>query len=370
MNVLKTAARLIQAESPSGGEAPAARVLMEEARALGFAPELDDAGNVEFVLGESGAEVLLTGHMDAVPAGDEAEWPHPPFAGRVVDGELWGRGAVDMKGALAAMLGAMAKLAADPPPGRVRFLAVVQEEVGGLGSRFAAQRLGSDVAILGEPSRNRLMRGHRGRLEVWADYEGRLAHAARPELGHNPLPELGRFLAALEAFETAEHPELGPASCTPTFVGSRPEATNVVPGLAQVCVDYRFVPGEDPDAILERMRLIAGDASVYVPEILRSSGEVEMRYPMVFPPHLVPADHPLLIAALAELGQEEAGVWWFTTDAPYLAASGAVVLGLGPGDPELAHTTQERVVVRELEEAAALYARLARRLLEVLHGRA
>ncbi len=366
MDIVKTAIRLIRAESPSGGEAPAARVLMEEAEALGFRPELDEAGNVEFTLGKGSREVLLTGHMDVVPAGEESAWEHPPYAGEVEGGELWGRGAVDMKGALAAMLGAMARLAENPPPGRVRFLAVVQEEVGGLGSRYAAERLSADVALLGEPSNNRLMRGHRGRIEVWADYEGRLAHAARPGLGHNPLPDLGRFLAALEAFETAGHPELGAASCTPTYVESRPRATNVVPGLAQACVDYRFVPGEDPDAIVERMRLIAGDASVYVPEIQRSSGEVTMRYPMVFPPHLVPADDPLLGAALAELGQEEAGIWWFTTDAPYLAASGAVVLGLGPGDPELAHTTRERVAVAELERAGALYARLARRLLEVL----
>ncbi len=368
MDVVKTAARLIRAESPSGGEAPAARVLMEEAEALGFAPELDEAGNVEFAIGEGEHEVLLTGHMDVVPAGDPGEWPRPPFGGEVVDGELWGRGAVDMKGALAAMLAAMARLAAEPPAGRVRFLAVVQEEVGGLGSRFASERLQADAALLGEPSSLRLMRGHRGRIEVWADYEGRLAHAARPQLGHNPLPELGRFLAALEAFETAVHPDLGEASCTPTFVGSEPRATNVVPGLAQVCIDYRFVPGEDPEAILERMRLIAGDASVYIPETERSSGEVKMRYPLVFPPYLVEADHPLVKTALQALGQEEAGVWWFTTDAPYLASSGAVVLGLGPGDPELAHTTRERVATAELEAAALAYERVSRRLLEVLNG--
>jgi len=368
MDVVKTAARLLRAESPSGGEAPAARVLIEEAEALGFEPELDEAGNVEFVIGAGEHEVLLTGHMDVVPAGDAGEWPHPPFAGQVVEGELWGRGAVDMKGALAAMLGAMKKLAASPPPGRVRFLAVVQEEVGGLGSRYAAERLQADVALLGEPSSLKLMRGHRGRLEIWADYEGKLAHAARAELGLNPLPEMGRFLAALEAFETASHPDLGEASCTPTFAGSQPQATNVVPGLAQVCIDYRFVPGEDPEAIVERMRLLAGDASVYVPTSERQSGEVKMSYPMVFPPYLVEDDHPLVQAALRELGQQEAGIWWFTTDAPYLASSGAVVLGLGPGDPELAHTTRERVATSELEAAVDAYERVSRRLLEVLSG--
>ncbi|WP_457637221.1 M20 family metallopeptidase [Oceanithermus sp.] len=368
MDVVKTAARLLRAESPSGGEAPAARVLIEEAEALGFSPSLDEVGNVEFVLGEGEHEVLLTGHMDVVPAGEEQDWPYPPFAGEVVDGELWGRGAVDMKGALAAMLAAMERLAADPPPGRVRFLAVVQEEVGGLGSRYAAERLSADVALLGEPSSLRLMRGHRGRLEIWADYEGRLAHAARPELGLNPLPEMGRFLATLEAFETATHPDLGEASCTPTFAGSQPRATNVVPGLAQVCIDYRFVPGEDPEAILERMRLIAGDASVYVPESQRQSGEVRMNYPMIFPPYLVEADNPLLNAALEALGQKEAGLWWFTTDAPYLASSGAVVLGLGPGDPALAHTTRERVATSELDEAARAYEAVSRKLLEVLRG--
>ena len=368
MDVVKTAARLIRAESPSGGEAPAARVLIEEAEALGFAPELDEAGNVEFAIGSGEHEVLLTGHMDVVPAGEPEEWPHPPYAGAVVDGELWGRGAVDMKGALAAMLAAMEQLAADPPPGRVRFLAVVQEEVGGLGSRFASERLQASAALLGEPSSLRLMRGHRGRLEIWADYEGRLAHAARPELGLNPLPELGRFLAALEGFETAAHPDLGPATCTPTYVASRPQATNVVPGLAQVCIDYRFVPGEDPEAIVERMRLIAGDASVYVPESQRQSGDVKMKYPMIFPPYLVEAGHPLVRAALAALGQEEAGLWWFTTDAPYLASSGAVVLGLGPGDPALAHTTRERVAISELTAAAKAYEKVTRKLLEVLSG--
>ncbi len=368
MDVVKTAARLIKAQSPSGGEAAAARALMEEAESIGFAPQLDEAGNVEFVTGEGEYEVLLTGHMDVVPAGEEADWAHPPYGGEVVDGELWGRGAVDMKGALAAMLAAMQSLAARPAAGRVRFLAVVQEEVGGLGSRFAAGRLQADAAILGEPSSLRLMRGHRGRVEIWADYEGKLAHAARPDLGLNPLPELGRFLAALQSFETAEHPDLGAASCTPTYVSSSPHSTNVVPGLAQVCIDYRFVPGEDPDAIVERLRLIAGDASVYIPESERQSGEVKMRYPMVFPPYLVEENHPLLQAALQALGQTEAGLWWFTTDAPYLASSGAVVLGLGPGDPQLAHTTRERVATSELAAAARAYERVVRKLLETLHG--
>ena len=363
MDAVRVLQRLVRAESPSGREGPAARVLMEALAELGLEPRLDEAGNVEAVLGTDGPEVLLTGHMDTVPAGASEAWPHPPFSGEVAEGAVWGRGTVDMKGALAAMVAALARLKDRPLAGRVRFLAVVQEEVGGLGSRYAAGRLEPDAVVLGEPSNLGVMRGHRGRIEVWADFEGRLAHAARAELGHNPLFAAGRFLAALEEFPVATNGELGPASCTPTLVASDPAATNVVPGVARVVVDYRFVPGEDPDRIVERLRDVAGDAAVYVPEEARTSGEVRMTYPLVYPPYLLDRAHPALEVALRAVGQTEAGVWWFTTDAPYLAATGAPVIGYGPGDPALAHTTREHVPVAQVEAAVQGYVRLVEALL-------
>jgi len=349
---LKLLQALIQAESPSGAEGPAAQVVLEALKGLGLTPRLDEAGNVEAVFGE-GPEVVLTGHLDVVPAGDPSHWAHPPFSGAYLDGWVHGRGAVDMKGPLVAMLMALKRLR-DAPQGRVRFLAVVQEEVGGLGSRYASERLAPKAFILGEPSRRRLMRGHRGRAEVHLDFEGKEAHAALAGL-ENPLFDLGKALAFLEE-------SVWPSSLklTPTAVYTFPGAHNQTPGVVRLVLDVRFDPEADLEALLARLRE-ALPASVYIPEAVRRSGEVERVIPMVWPPYRLPEDHPLLKAALSALGQEEAGLWPFTTDAPYLGAR-APVLGFGPGDPALAHTAKEAIRWEEVEAAAMDYVRLVEAL--------
>lgn len=368
MDLARTLSKLIQAESPSGCEGPAAGVLMETLEAIGFSPRLDEAGNLEAVIGTDGPEIVLTGHMDIVPPGDEAAWPHPPFSGQVEDGVIWGRGAVDMKGPLVGMMGALHRLKGERLPGRVRFLATVQEEVGGLGARHATKRLAPRAVILGEPSRNRVVRGNRGRGEIWADFSGDQGHAAIVD-GNNALYALGRFLNDLEAHREEDpaglrHPSLRSAQLrlNPTVVECFPATSNVLPGVARVILDLRFDPGADTDQLLRGLRELAGDASVYVPEKVWSSGSVTMTIPMMYPPYHLEAEHPLLRRALEALDQPEAGFWPFTTDAPYLGTL-APVIGYGPGDPALAHTTHEHLHLADLEQSAEDYARLVRALL-------
>nr|WP_237259023.1 M20/M25/M40 family metallo-hydrolase [Thermus brockianus] len=213
MDWVRLLSRLVQAESLPGKEEEVAGLLLEALKALGLPATLDEAGNVEALLGEKEPEVVLTGHMDVVPVGDLAHWPYPQ--GAVVGERLYGRGAVDMKGALVAMLLALEALSQRPLRGRVRFLAVVQEEVGGLGSRHAALRLSPLAFILGEPSGGRLMRGHRGRAEIWADFEGEEAHAALAS-GENPLYDLGEYLLALKDLPLPQGLKLTPPGWTPT----------------------------------------------------------------------------------------------------------------------------------------------------------
>jgi succinyl-diaminopimelate desuccinylase len=353
MEVADLLSRLIQAESPSGGELAAQRVLGAALEELGFEVRVDPAGNLETVLGE-GPEILLTGHMDIVPAGDPAAWPYPPFGGVIEGGRIWGRGAVDMKGPLAAMVGALSRLRGGRLAGSVRFLAVVQEEVGGLGSRYAASRLTSHVALLGEPSRLHLMRGHRGRTEVWADFEGEQAHAALAR-GVNPLYAMARFLEALSSLRLPQ------VQITPTRVESDPPASNVVPAVARVVLDLRHEPGADLAQALDRLRALGGEASIYIPEEEMSSGSVRLRYPRHVPAYWLD-DRELLGRALELLGQTEAELWAFTTDAPYLAQAGIPVLGYGPGDPALAHTVFEHLELDELERAVEGYVRLVKGL--------
>lgn len=352
MDWVRLLSRLLQAESLPGQEGEAAALLLEALKGLGLPARLDEAGNVEALLGEKEPEVVLAGHLDVVPVGDPMRWPHPQ--GAVAEGAVWGRGAVDMKGPLVAMLLALEALSQRPLRGRVRFLAAVQEEVGGLGSRYAAERLSPLAFILGEPSGRRLMRGHRGRAEVWADFEGEEAHAAiaGPE---NALFHLAEYLLALRGLASPAGLKL-----TPTRVDTYPGARNQTPGVVRLYLDVRYEPEADLEGLLERLRAL-GDASVYIPEEERASGEVRLVIPALWPPYRLPEDHPLLLAALKALGQERAGLWPFTTDAPYLGAK-APVLGFGPGDPALAHTSQERIPLSQVEAAAQDYTRLVEAL--------
>lgn len=365
------ARRLIRAPSVSCAESPAAAALQAALEELGFAARRDDAGNVigTLALG-AGPTVMFNGHIDVVPVGDEDAWPHPPLGGEIVDGLLWGRGAVDMKGPLAAMtLGA--RDAADRGfAGTLLVTGVVQEELGGLGARHLATHTTADLVVIGEPSRLGLMLGHRGRVEIDVELPGRIAHAARNELGANALYRAAAWLAALEDLELpAGDTLLGGSSATPTRLHARPDARNVVPGEAVITIDYRNIPGDEPDAILRRLRAIDPQAVVSIPTtgFTSETGLVSENIPLVGPSWRVAADHPAIevtrraaAATLAGDGIElREGAWWFATDAPYLAAGGTPVVGFGPGDPELAHTTRECVPLDELAMARRVYAEIA-----------
>jgi putative selenium metabolism hydrolase len=346
-------------------------------RQLGFDEAyIDAAGNAIGVLERGpGPLVVFNGHVDTVPLGDEALWPHPPLGGDVVNGRLWGRGACDMKSAVACMALAARDAADTGFAGTLMVTAVVQEEVGGLGARHLSQTLKPDVVILGEPSELNLMLGHRGRVEVEVNFPGRIAHAAKSELGDNALYHAARFLGALEELDLPKGGRLKGSTATPTNLRSFPEqSANVVPGGARLIVDYRNISEDEPEAILVRLKKLAPQAQFQIPDerAVSESGDVQYIFPRVNPPYLVAEDHPVVEKArkvLADILPASGmpfyeGMWWFATDAPHLALSGAPVIGCGPGNPELAHTTSENVPLEHLHVARIAYRELALAYLE------
>lgn len=366
---------LIQADSPSGAERPAADVLIAAFEANGFDEAyLDDAGNAVGVLeGRTpGPTVMLNGHIDTVPTGDPSLWPHPPLSGALAEGRVWGRGASDMKGSVAAMTVAAAELKGRHA-GRLIVSGVVQEEVGGLGARHLAATLPYDVVILGEPSKLQFKTGHRGRIEVNARFPGAIAHAARPELGQNALTKAARFVTALDALTLPERDGFGASTATPTQLVTYPQGgANVVPGEATLTIDYRNVPGDGLEDVLARLAVLDSEAELTVmdEEGVSESGLVRMTYPRMAPAYETPVGEPLDVSRaviqreLAALGVPWVeGVWWFMTDAPHLGAHGAPVLGFGPGEEEVAHTTRESVKVDALEAATRVYGAWAQALL-------
>jgi succinyl-diaminopimelate desuccinylase len=356
---------LVRSESPSTRESPAAALLEQALLDLGYDRVWrDEAGNVlgEITRGD-GPTLMLNGHLDTVPAGDPDDWQHPPFGGTLDGGRIWGRGACDMKGAIAAMAIAGAAAVADGFAGRVLLTAVVQEEIGGLGARHLAATQHADVVIVGEPSNLALMLGHRGRIEVHATFPGRLAHAAKAELGENALARAARFITALETLELPEAPRLGRSTATATQIRSFPEdGANVVPGRVTLTIDYRNVPADTRADAVERLQALDPGAAFEVPfeSATSENGAVTLEIYRENGAYLVPDEEPAVDRALralrAELGRDvPVSTWWFATDAPHLAAMGAPVIGFGPGDPELAHTQHEHIEVEQLHEATRGY---------------
>jgi len=358
--------RLIQTRSMPGEEGDIAALVAQEMRDLGYDEvTVDEAGNViGLVRGRGEApSVMFNTHLDHVDAGDPADWPHDPFGGEIHDGVVWGRGAVDIKGPLAAQVHGIAGLIGDAkPPGDVYVTGVVQEEVGGLGARYMAETLRPDLTLVGEPSRNEVRRGHRGRVELVAHVRGRMAHASMTQIGRNPLAVIGTFLSRLDEVARPSHPELGRATISPTLIRTDQTSANVIPGEVFLTLDCRTVPSQSAESLrsdllpLLRSAEIEGSATdILIPQNDRVSyAGYAMTYPADNPAHAIEADHPALTSAVETLASAlgeapPVDVWDFATDGGHFAEAGMVVVGFGPGDDRLAHTVNEHIFVADLE---------------------
>jgi putative selenium metabolism hydrolase len=366
------AQKLIQTPSPPGEEGQIAAIVQAEMEQLGYDRAWrDEAGNiVGRITGGRGPTTMLNGHMDHVDAGGPDRWQYPPFGGEIHGGELWGRGAVDMKGALAAMVyaGGLIRRLDQPIPGDLYVCGAVQEEVGGLGSRHLAQNLPIDRVIVGEASGNHLRRGHRGRLELHIHFEGRPVHASMPDLGINPHFSMARFISDLRAMDMVTDPDYGASTVAPTRVGSEPWNANITPASLHLVLDWRNVPGEKQEQIVGRLEALMaqslesgcrGRVEVATKELVSYTG-FRRGYSDAFPSFTTAADHPWLVllweVLSAALGRQvEVGTWRFATDGGHFAAAGKTVLGFGPGDDRLVHTVEERLPIDQLVESIVGY---------------
>jgi putative selenium metabolism hydrolase len=374
--------RLIQTPSPSGDERAVARLISAEMKGLNYDEVwTDDWGNVIGLLRgrNEGDSVMFNGHMDHVDPGNPADWPYPPLGGEIHDGYLWGRGATDMKGALAAMVHAVGLLARAGirPPGDLFVAAVVQEEVGGLGTRELVQTIRPDCAVVGEASRNQLARGHRGRVEVVAQVRGHSVHASVPDQGVNPHAVLARFVRRLESLEMASEEPFGRSTVAPTLISADQASSNVIPGEIHLHLDWRNVPGETAEDVLAQLGPVLDACLAEVPG---SEGAVVLNqrrlqtwtgrketFPDVFPSYGLPAHHPLVLRGQETLRRAldrpvEVTIWSFATDGGHLMAARVPTIGFGPGDPNTVHTVRERVRVSMLADATLGYAALAMEL--------
>jgi putative selenium metabolism hydrolase len=377
---------LVRIPSLSTHEEAVALRLAEEMKRLGFAEVWTDrAGNVVGRIGPGrGPRLLLDGHMDTVDVGDVAHWPRPPYEGLIEDGVLYGRGACDMKGGLAAMVYAAKSLldAGVELGGDLYVAGVVQEEpCEGLAVRVLIEEEGlrPDFVVLGEPSNLQVKVGHRGRVEMRVRVRGKAAHASSPELGVNAVQNAARLVFGLEllAPRLATDPFLGAGSLAVTQIESRAASRNAVPDACTFYIDRRLTLGETERKALAEVQTIVNteevDAQVEVTEYRAVSySGYDCRARSSFPAWVMAEDHPLVQATVRcvreTLGyRPRLGRWAFSTDGTYTAGVANIpTVGFGPGDERYAHTLEEQIRLNDVVDAARVYARLA---VEILGGR-
>jgi putative selenium metabolism hydrolase len=370
---------LVRTSSLSCQESAVAARIADEMRAVGFRDvAMDRIGNVVGRIGRGNGPVLLfDGHMDTVGVSDPSAWKHDPFGAEIEDGVLYGLGACDMKGALAAMVYAGKLLIESylPLKGDAVVACVVQEEpCEGLAARVLVEDEGiqPNWVVLGEPSSMSIARGQRGRVELQVTAHGRACHSSQPELGENAVYDAARLIFGMELLAGSLNHDrfLGAGSLAVTHIQSEAGSRNVVPDRCSFIIDRRLTLGEnEAKALAEVQSVIARErvrADVQVTEYRSTSFTgYQASQREYFPAWATDENHPL-VQALERAMREELGTrpkitkFPFSTDGAYTAgAAGIPTVGLGPGDGRLAHTTDDQVNLNDVVSAARVYAHLA-----------
>lgn len=353
---------LINLRSETDGEEAATAHLREVFATIGATMLLDDGVNVAAALDFGpGPALLYLAHHDTVPIGDVARWTFDPLGGEIAGGKLYGRGASDCKGGLAAMIEAAVALRshAGSLSGRL-ILSSVREEESDLAKRgilrLLEKGLTANMAVVGEPSDNLVCLGHRGRYVLRVHTKGLSGHASRPERGVNAISHMAAVIAALDAMPLPEHAVLGGGTqCITTIHGG--VAQNVIPEWTAIEVDRRPIMGETPETVLAEFRDALQQAGERVPGL---DASVELL--STLHPSLIDAGEPIAQAAQHALeavrggpAPSPAAMPEGHTDQEWLVNDAAIpTVILGPNGGNI-HAPDEFVYVDQVIEATKIY---------------
>lgn len=321
-----------------------------------------------------GPTLILNAHLDTVPIGEADRWTVDPVGGEVRDGRLWGRGAVDSKGRLAAYWAAAAAIArtGGPDRGALLVVATCDEESGGdLGARWLVEQAGltADFAIV-EGYNRPVVRASSGILWLEIDVRGRSAHASWPWRGHNAVVDAAALIERLEQLRLrleADRGDIPGIPHTTMSIGVIAGGTkvNVVPDRCRIEVDFRVMPGVETSAIRGKVEAIIQQLARERPEFAASVRVIQEQPAMV-----TPADSVIvrtIVDAVTEVTGEPPAVEGEPggTDARWFNLGGIATVNYGPGSPESGnfHAPDESVDLDQLHEAATVCALTAMRLL-------
>jgi acetylornithine deacetylase len=349
----------------AAGEAAIARRIAAEMEAIGLEVHVTDAApgrpNVVGVLRgrTSGRSLMLCGHSDTVGVSGMSR----PFLPEVRGDRLYGRGAQDMKGGLAAMLGAARRVAASGlDAGELVIAAVVDEEHSSLGAEALVREWRADAAVVTEPTGLDVAVAHKGFQWMTVETRGRAAHGSRPQEGRDAILRMGRVLSALERLNHAlatgpTHPLLGAPSLHASLIHGGQELSSY-PARTWLEFERRTLPGEPGSVALAELDAILGELRAADPEfecdrramLSRDAYEIDPASPL--PGQLMDA------ATRAGCPALRTGMT-FWTDAAILGVAGIATVVFGPGGAGL-HSTEEYVLLDDVEKCCAALVELAR----------
>jgi succinyl-diaminopimelate desuccinylase len=295
-------------------------------------------------IGTGKEKIILSGHLDVVPAGEGSQWEYPPFSAEEINGKMYGRGACDMKGGLTMLIGTIIHLKEYPElleNYTILLLCSADEESGMTGAiNFARKGLmkNSVLLIIGEPTNMNIGIAEKGLL--WADFHvyGKTGHASTPELGINSIECTLKIIPQLhECLDNVENRVLGSSTLNVGKI-SGGVANNIVPDKTVLSVDYRYIPEQDYAELIENLRAI--DASPC---------KIEVKITYTLPALQTEVKIPFIQNLKKINGKEIIGIP-YATDAGVLVQKKNPVpfVIYGPGDPRVIHKPNEYIMIEDV----------------------
>ena len=372
-NTLDLAKSLISQASITPDDKGCQSIMIERLKKIGFevhSLKFADVDNFWATRGSSGPIFAFAGHTDVVPAGNEDEWNTVPFEPTIKDGYLYGRGAADMKGGLAAMVTATESFVKDNPnhKGTIAFLITSDEEGVAINGTVKVmdylkennQKI--DFCLLGEPSSTSvtgdvIKNGRRGSLNGVINVNGKQGHVAYPHLAKNPIHLFSQALSDLCSQEWDSGNEYFPAtSFQVSNIHSGDGVTNVIPGKAKIMFNFRYSTETTKEELMAKVHEILDNHKIDYTLDWHHSGN----------PFLTPVGD--LVSACVSAIEEtkditpELSTSGGTSDGRFIAQEGTQVVELGPVNATI-HQINESILVKDLEDLSSIYTKVLTRIL-------
>lgn len=359
--------------NPPGNEAVLAEWIADYLASRGFETELPSCGeNRKSVIARlrmgDGPKIVLNGHLDVVPAG--SGWETDPFVPAVKAGRLYGRGAADMKGGVAAMIKTAVQIAGDRDGlcGELCLVFVADEEIINLGTISCKEGWkDADYVVIGEPTELKIEIAHKGTARFEICVYGKSCHSGMPWNGVNAIEKAAGVIEALHRLDDSlkhiTHPLLSRPSVSVTMVAGG-EKDNIIPDKCSVFVDYRMIPGDTGDSVEQMLRQCLDEIGKQDKDFVYS-----LRRYINLEPGEVPMNHPWVMQT-AEVFQQVFGKEAVICDFPatceqvLFVREGIPAVVAGPGSIQQAHVVNEFIEIRQLNEAVDFYEALVRTVLK------